>query len=125
MSEQDKEMEAKMREVLMDKIDHSIGYLALDWLQWGDEWDDERAQISLKYMSQLKTAVKSQCAEIQSLQSKLATAVEALDKIANTQDVVPRDAEYSGPCRISLAETRNRRILEARDALALIKGAAK
>jgi hypothetical protein len=38
----------------MDKIDHSIGYLALDWLQFGDKWNEERAEIALKYMSQLK-----------------------------------------------------------------------
>jgi uncharacterized Zn-finger protein len=48
----------------VNKVDHAIGYLALEWLQWGDKWDEERAQVALTYMSQLKAAVNSQDAAL-------------------------------------------------------------
>lgn len=43
--------------------------------------------------------------------------VEAMEKIGYTQDVSPADPETGGPCRIAVANSRNRRILEAQEAL--------
>ena len=43
--------------------------------------------------------------------------VEAMEKIGYTQDVSPADSETGGPCRIAVANSRNRRILEAQEAL--------
>ena len=56
----------------MDKIDHSIGFLAIDWLQWSEgRFDEERAEIALKYISQLKS-------ENQKLKEAAAVLVEAV-----------------------------------------------
>jgi hypothetical protein len=63
----------------VNKIDHALGHVALDWLQWGDEWDEECAQIALTYMSQLKAAVKSQEAELERLR-EIAAKYEGLRK---------------------------------------------
>lgn len=49
----------------------------------------------------------------------LSLAVEGLEKIGFTTDVAPAD-ETGGPCKIHLGASRNRRILEAQDALKAI-----
>lgn len=51
----------------------------------------------------------------------LEVACEALRKIGYTQDVSPADPETGGPCRIATANSRNRRILEAQEALAALE----
>lgn len=45
------------------------------------------------------------------------TQVETLKKIAHTIDSAPTDESGSGPCRLHLLESRNRRILEAQKCL--------
>ncbi len=47
----------------------------------------------------------------------LREAVTALENIGHTQDISPADPETGGPCRIAIANSRNRRILEAQEAL--------
>lgn len=54
---------------------------------------------------------------VKELERKLDVAILALKKIGYTTDVSPSDPETSGPCRISVANSRNRRILEAQEAL--------
>lgn len=51
------------------------------------------------------------------LETRIEKLREALDEIANTQDISPVDPSGNGPDRVCLGQSRNRRILEARDAL--------
>ena len=53
------------------------------------------------------------------VEESLRVACEALYKIGYTQDSGPEDADgKGGPCRIVIAQSRNRRILEAKEAIA-------
>lgn len=76
----------------MAKIDHGIGYLALDWLQWGEKWDEKKAEIALRYMNQLKEENK-----------KLAIAVEALEFYEKRDQYIPIDIS---PAKEALAKIR-------------------
>lgn len=56
--------------------------------------------------------------EVTRLNARVEAMRARLDKIANTQDTAAIDLKTGGPSRIALSESRNRRILEAREALA-------
>ena len=122
----------------MDKIDHGIGFLALDWLQWGEKWDEQRAEIALKYMSQLRDELsrsivqmdemaKRYAAENSKLRLDLDIAVEALEHFQLGHTHTEEDAHYRrlgetyGWCsicseKVELNEDR------AKEALAKIRG---
>ena len=66
-------MSTKPRE--FDKVDRVLELEVIDWLQWGDEWDENKAALALQLISKRKSAY-------QALEQKLAVATQALSEIA-------------------------------------------
>jgi len=117
----------------MDKIDHGIGFLALDWLQWGEKWDEKKAEIALKYMSQLRDELRKSIAQMDEMAKRYAAensklrldldiAVEAL-KFYQARSNVPIKEFYN--ClnkQISTGHILDEYCKQSREALAKIRG---
>jgi len=55
--------------------------LCIDWLQWGKNFDEHRAESTLKYISYLKDEIKTLQSENDRLKDKLEIAVKALESV--------------------------------------------
>lgn len=82
----------------MDKIDHAIGFLALDWLQWGDKWNEERAEIALKYISQLKAENARYIERLEELTSELSKLKVQADRHREALEFYADKTNYSYYC---------------------------
>jgi len=79
----------------LTKTDHAIGYLALDWLQFGEKFDEHKAEIALKYISQLKseiTALKDNILLHQKINSSDGALIQKLkEKSKILEDFIQKD----------------------------------
>lgn len=65
---------SKLGPEILDKVDRALEVAVIDWLQWGDEFDSDKAQLALTMIhkrkeacSQLAAVIAAKDAEIQRL----------------------------------------------------------